>query len=269
MGAAAAAAALALTTVCASAAVIPYMNSFDSSGFTDQAGFTLNPGAGTLTANTSANNAVLTSYGSEQFSNATNLSYSISSQFTISAYGTASGDQAVGLGAFGLDSAFTGTSDATRWVQASWVFNASTTANNGLLRLIEVDGSNTTLATTTVDLNGGTVGAVNVGTTLTLRLNVINTAPNSYNLNLALLNADATSVLGSISYNDYAASAAPLNGYYMGLRDRIPNFSGTTTLTHNDFNVAVIPEPSSFTLLAVSLVGLSFASARRRRGGRD
>jgi hypothetical protein len=259
------AAALISLAICAAsvagAATIPFSNSFDSSGFTATAGLTLNTTAGTVTT-TASGNVIPVTYGSEQFTNAANTSYTVSTQFVATSLGTNNGDQAVGVVLFGFDGTFTGTSDGTRYLLASWVFQGSTL---GALRFTEIDGSNLTLGTTqTVDTNGGTGGVYSANTTLTLKVTVTHTAANTYDLSLGLFDASGTSQFGSSNSFSYTAADAPSGGYYMGVRNRVPNLSGTTTLVNNDFVVSAIPEPSTYAALA-GLGAFGLAAFRRRR----
>ncbi|MBC8010188.1 MAG: PEP-CTERM sorting domain-containing protein, partial [Burkholderiales bacterium] len=53
------------------------------------------------------------------------------------------------------------------------------------------------------------------------------------------------------------------NGFY-GLRARLPQTSGTTTVEFSNFEISAIPEPSTYSVLA-GLGVLGLAAFRRRR----
>lgn len=244
-----------------SAATLPYTNDFSSTGFPNQNNLTLGSGALTATA-TGASTVV--AYGSDQFSNVQNASFSLSTQFTVTSIGDGAGsDISVTLGAFGLNAAFTGTSDATRYLQAGWVLQGS---NAGALRLIEVDGTNTTLGSVIVDANGGTAGVFTLNTTYTLRLDVANTGANTYSLSLGLFDVTGGTQIGaSATATGFVALDPSVGGYYEGVRARLPNVTGTTTVAFDSFSAAAVPEPTTYALLlgGAALVGLNVLRRRR------
>jgi hypothetical protein len=244
----------------AQATTIPYENDFSSTGLDSSSGFTLASGFQTVSVGTSG-----TSLGvsTSQFSNATNSSFTVSSQFRISSIGSTFSDQAVGLVLFGLDAGATGTADTSRYILADWRFNGN---NTGSLRLFEVDGSNTVLGTGTADANGATAGVVTASSTTlyTLRATITNTAASTYSISLGLFDEAGTTQIGSIaSTSDYVVADATSGGYYFGVRSRLPsNTAGTTTIAFDSFSA--IPEPSAFAVLA-GLGALGLAATRRRR----
>lgn len=244
-----------------SAATIPYSNDFSSSGLGTEAGFTLGGGALSLSVSGSG-----TSVGtsSAQFSDAANASYTITSQFQITSLGTSpSNSQTVGIALFGLNSTFSGTSAASRYVLATWTVTGSLTP--GALVLTEVDGSNVTYINGTADANGGAAGVVTTNTTYTLRVDVTNTGANLYDLTLGLYDAAGTTQFGtSASSIGYAATAEPGGGYFMGVRARLPfNGSGTTTVAFDNYTVTAIPEPSAYAAIG-GFAALGLAIRRRR-----
>ncbi len=267
--------ALAATFVGASAfaqVTIPYSNDFSSTTLTNNGLFTLSGGTLNHTGAVGTTSSTPVAFSSVQLSNGANSSYTLSTSFRITSLDSSSnaaaftGDQTVAIAAFALNSSFTGTTDATRYILADWTILSSTAGNNGRLRLLEVDGTNVVLGTTGLaDTNGASTGVVTLNTFFTLRLNVTNTAPNTYDLTLGLFDEIGNQVGTSASITGYVATAAPLGGYYSGVRARfpVPSQAGSPTTVQFD-NFSVIPEPSAFAALA-GLGALGFVASRRRR----
>ena len=243
------------------AATVPFSNDFSSTGFTNQSEFTV--GSGTLNWSTSSTSSPV-AYGTEQFGNLADSTFSASYQFSLSSVGGASGDLALGFGVFASNGALSGGA-GNPYLLADYTFSSNVGASRGRLRLLEIASSNTGIGT-----NGNAQPAasgertVALNTTYTLRLNVTNTAPNTYNLSLSLFNADGSTQFGSsATATAYSPSwSVPSGGFYLGVRSRVPQSSGTTTMAFDNF--AVVPEPSTGLLLIGGTVLLGLIRRKRR-----
>jgi hypothetical protein len=263
------AALISLAAVSASAATIPYTNDFSSGTlpannnlFTAGGGFLNYSGAVGSTSGTPV------AFSSVQLSNSANTSYTVSSTFRFSALDTSpnallnTGDQTVGLVAFSTTDNF-----SSRLLIADWTVLSTTSGNIGRLRLIDTNlgGAVTNLTLGNADPNGLGAGAADLNVFYTLRLTITTTAtPNSYSVSLGLFNSSGDQV-GTSASATYLAATAPTNGYFSGVRARLPvpsQASGPTTVQVDSFSV--IPEPSAFAMLA-GLGALGFAASRRRR----
>lgn len=258
-----------------SAATITFTNSFTSVNFAQQSGLALNTAAGTVTS--THGSGTTATYGTEQFSNSANTSFTLTARFQVTSLGTSSGIAYAAITAFGLDGAQTGTSSTNSYLLADFSFatDSGNSANRGRLRLLNANGTNPVLAASNVvsvanptsfvvDANGANAGVIDLNTTYTLRLDVENTASNTYSLTLGLYDAAGTTQFGSSVSASYTAPAAPAEGYFAGIRSRVQNSAGSTVIAYQDFSVAAIPEPSSFAALG-GLGALAFAACGRRR----
>lgn len=246
----------------AGAAVISYSNDFSSTGFSQSVGLTTAGGVTTAgVTSTSASNEV--DYGSEQFTNAGNNSYVITTQFRVTSIGGTSGstnDKTVGLVLFAHNATFT-QSASTPFVLMDFVYVGG---NSGALRLREFTTSGASIASNSVDINGAsTANAITVDTTYTLRLSVTNTGTNTYSLTGGIFDEAGTTQIGSSILGTYNATVSqPAGGYYMGVRSNFNNTSGTGSLWYDNYAVTLVPEPSACILLGLGAIG--FLHRRRR-----
>lgn len=256
------------------AATIPYTNDFSSTHLGNVSGFSVAGGTLNYTGNTGTTSGTPVAYSSVRLDNSANATYTISTTFKFTALDSSpanavnSGDQTFAIAAFGLDSAFTGTADATRYILADWTVLSSNAANVGRLRLFEVDGSNTVLGSLgSADTNGTGDGVVTLNTDFTLRLTVTKlAAANTYSISLGLFTVEGSPVGTAASVSSYVATATG-SGYFAGVRSRLPVPSlaaSPTTIQVDSFSVGAIPEPSSFAAIA-GLGALGGVASRRRR----
>lgn len=245
----------------ASAATITFTNDFTSTGFTNQSNFTLNTTApGTLTSTFSGSTTGYLARGTEQFSNAANNTFTLRTEFQITAMSAdPQGDNTVGFGLFASDSSLSG-GVSNPFLLADWTFLTNTSSNQGRLRLLQVGSPVVQQGSLgTADDNGSsTQRAAILNKTYELVLEVTNTASNTYDLSLSLFDGEIQ-VGSSASVTSYNPVAEPSGGYYMGIRSRYTQFSGTTTASFDNFTA--IPEPSSALLIGFSTLAL----LRRRR----
>jgi hypothetical protein len=84
----------------APAATIPFSNDFSTTGFTAQSGFAASGGVYTYSV---TGVGATVAYGTEQFSNLANSSFTASYQFNLSSIGANenAGDKTIGFGVFG------------------------------------------------------------------------------------------------------------------------------------------------------------------------
>ncbi len=195
-------AAFAVVASSASAQVtIPYSNDFSSGTLATNNLFSASGGTLNHTGNPGSTAGTPVAYSSVQLSNSANTSYTLSSSFRFTALDTSAtaltntGDKTFGLVAFAFNNTFLGSSNATRYLLADYTVLSTTSGSIGRLRLIEIDGSNVTLSTAGLaDPNGASAGAVTLNTFYTLRLNVTNTASNTYDLSLGLFDGTNTQI---------------------------------------------------------------------------
>ncbi len=247
------------------AATIAFSNDFSAGGLDNTSLFT-QPGGGLLrysvTTNNSANPAV--AYSSSQITNAADTSFSLSTVFRATSLGANGGaNQSVGIGLFGVDATFAGAA-TTPYLTASY------SLTNGTLSITEVDGTNTVISTApVVDLNGATGGTFTAGSTFyTLRVDVTSLGSGTYNFSLGVFDATGTTQFGSSSTVANYNIASPTtttdlndNGFY-GIRARLPQTSGTTTVEFDSF--AAVPEPTTSGLLLGGMLAGLFIRRRAR-----
>lgn len=227
------------------AATLVYVNDFTSSGFDYQdPAYSLNTTAGTLSLNSLNNNNNFVA--SNQFSNASNTSFTLETTFRVTNAYTGTFSFTVGFGAFGINT------DYASGLLADWSMSET-----GTLRLYNFQTSSL-IASTSVDANPGDPGrSIVLNTVYILRLDVTHTSENLYDLSLGVFAADGVTQIGtSVTANNYAAPTEPLDGYHFGLRQRIGG-SGQQVVFEE---FSAVPEPGS----AFLLLGGVFALALRR-----
>ncbi len=252
-------AALAATSV--SAATIPFVNNFGSSGFAN--GNLGAPTGGALSFSTTGTSAVAR-YGTEQFTNFAGKSFTLETVVRITAFGTNDGgDTTAGFVLFANNGGEPSTA-GTNYLLADWTYmtNSTTAATDGRLRFLSFTGTSNTPVGTNGRADGvGTdaTRAALLDTDYTLRVTVTNVGLNTYNLEMGVF-LDGSQIGTSASYLGFVST----NDFF-GVRARNARSAastGTHTVTFDSFSA--IPEPSAFAALA-GLGALGFAASRRRR----
>ncbi len=238
--------------VCRAAVTIPYTNDFSGTAGngafeteTTDAQWSVSGGKYVNSFAAAGGNA---SSASLQVSNAANTTFTMSTDFTVSAAnGTTS--STYGFGFLGLNSTFSGGSTGAFYL-ADVTF-----AGTAQIRLVRVASSNTTL-----DSKTGATYQLGLDTTYSLKLSVTTTA-SSVSMTFGLYDQAGTQIGSSVTATDNT----PLTGEYFGLRNRANAASGTHTASFDNFSIAPIPEPASFAMVAGGLVGAIVMMGRRRR----
>ena len=187
-------------------------------------------------------------------------SFTVETQFLVSSTGTVNAGFAdtLGFGLFGLDPAFTGTTASNAYYLADFNYAHGTTATlEGGLRILSLGDSAGFVAGPTGlgdDNAGSNILAVALGTTYTLRLQVVYVGP-SVNMTLGLFDASGTTQIGTSAT---ASDTSPLTGTNFGYRNRIPMAGGTASMDFD--NYLITPEPST----AFAALGLGAFLLRRR-----
>jgi hypothetical protein len=253
-----------LASLAPAAVVMDYSNTFDTNNFTNNAGFTnVTTGGGSLNLSVSGTSSGTVATGSEQFSNAAGTSYvlTLSTRFTAFT-GTTTGDATVAIALFGTDGAFGG-GTGTPYLQADWTFRSA--ANDGRLRFVEQATAVTTLGTQGLaDQNTDANLGAELNTDYVLRLEVLATGANAYDLTLSLRDSGGA-LLGTAATLSGYTPVGTMNpsGWYMGVRTRVPSASSASTaLSVTEFKASLVPEPGAAGLLG--LVFVSFLLRRRR-----
>jgi MYXO-CTERM domain-containing protein len=265
----------------ASAAVIGYSNDFSASSLDSVSGFTgptpteqylrYNGDGATAISNASPVAAM-------QLSDATNTSYTISTLFRVSTFGStadaAGSVKSVGLGFFSNNAAMVATSGST-FALFDYIYSGT---NAGQLRLRNLaNGTGTNLATAqTIDINGGATAGV-IDEDIWYMLKVTVTASNidpTHAADSYMIKGQIMDEFGTVEYASISTSSAfavgvarPTSGYYFGVRSNFnnPAAGGAYDLNYDNFTTTSVPEPGA---LALGLSALGALGLLRRRSGK-
>ena len=245
-----------------SAAVIPYTNDFSGTGsntaFTSEntdAEWTVTGGAYVFNY---TNTTITPSTASISLTNASNIAFTMETQFTVSSVGSVNSNGAtLGFGLFGANTTFSGSASSAYYLADWQVANSGTPGNLRIVALGDTTGFTNT--PTSVDANAGSSTlAVTLGTTYTLRL-VGTYSGSTLNMTLGVYDATGTTQIGSSAI---ASDTSPLTGTNFGFRNRVGLGGGTFTANFDNF--AVVPEPGSAALLLLGCSAVTALALKRR-----
>lgn len=247
----------------APAASIPFENDFSSVGFSTESGFSRHADSETYRRSIGGDtqSTLAPAYGTEQFDNHANKSFTSSVQFNFTSQGTLQRyNNHFGFALFGSDPDLSGGAEDP-FVQGIFRFG-STWTERGDLFFAGASGAATSNGNYLADDRHDRM-AIPLNTFYTLVLDVENTGANSYDMTLSLFDAAGTTQLGtSATATGFQPSwTEPSGGFYLGLRTTVDQSGGTTSMVLDNF--AVIPEPSTLALLGIALVGMMLRHRRR------
>jgi hypothetical protein len=161
----------------------------------------------------------------------------------------------MGFGAFGLDSAFTGTNTGNSFYLADFAFQRGSTATTteGRLRILaqgDAGGFNAVVGAADA-IGASSTLAISLNTTYILRLTGTYSG-STLSLALGLFDENGPQIGTSATATDTSA----LTGTNFGLRNRTELTTGSTAVTIDYDNFSMVPEPSSLLLMAGSLGSL-------------
>lgn len=236
------------------AAIVPYSNDFSGTGsntaFPQQspANWALSGGTYNLSLPTGLQGPAVATIPIDNAP--TTGSFTVETQFNVSAVNSIKGLCTLGFGLFGDTSGFASGADYL----ATFGF-ANNTTPLGALSISAQNHSGVTSTPVNVTVSGhpGNI-AVPLNTTYTLRL-VGTYTGGTLNMTLGLFDAAGTTQIGSSAT---ASDSSPLTGTYFGYRNR-PYTQGSTVIAFDNF--AITPEPATLSLVGLGLLGL----LRRKR----
>lgn len=170
------------------------------------------------------------------------MDFNASSVFSGNNYNAAT----IGFGLFGTDTVFTGGS-SNPYFLADFTFQGSSA---GQLRILSI-GTGSGGANVPVGTNGSAIAtghlsgfAINTHTNYSLRLNAVYD-PDLLSLTMTLGLYDGSGTL--LGTQAGGSTTGLLTGDYFGIRNRIGQGGGTTTIAFDNLNIstAAIPEPAS------------------------
>jgi hypothetical protein len=235
----------------AHAAAIPFENDFSTGGFSNQSGFTHDAGNQTITFSATGASGDVIGRGTEQLTGGAGASFTMETNFSFSNIARGSGNLGFGFTLFGQNADLSG-----NYLLADWIVRdaQSTAANQQRLRLFQIGVDQGLQA------ESNTTQASAVEVDYRLVLTATHTAGSTYDLVMNLFNADTDAQIGSVSHTYTVPWAEPTEGYYFGIRYRVPNGANSLAGAVDDF--AVIPEPASLALVGV---GGALMLMRRRQ----
>lgn len=256
------------------AATFPYENNFSGTGantaFTVE---TTNPQwtvSGGSYVNSFSTTGTTNSTASISVTGVPGNSFTISTQFTVTAASIASGStdthySTVGFGFLASSTDFSSTSNTYYLADFAYASASASSPNLGTLRILSPGSGNTDVSSanaSAIAVGAASRFAIVVNTTYTLKLTGSYSSEGVLAMTFGLFDAEGTTSIGGTAT---ATDATPLTGTNFGYRNRIaaPS-SSSTTIAFDNFSVVAIPEPSSFGFAAAGL-SLAACLAFRRR----
>lgn len=224
---------------CLGAVTLPYSNDFSSdvSDFNETGTWTLDTGAGTYSTSLGSSTVHASTVVAPELGGAaaSALDFTVESNFTFSGFDN--GNESI---SFALLSATTDPSE----------YYLVRIEGDGDLVIFDIDGGATVLAsqTSTIALNNGQ--------------NYSLTANGSYHsglLDLSLTFSDGINSDTVVANN----ISTPHEGTFFGFRHRAGGSVGSFSVTHTDFSITTIPEPTTYGLL-IGLLSVVGVIAKRR-----
>jgi hypothetical protein len=240
----------------AQAAMIPYVNEFDSTGLPNaSAQFTLDGANGEF--DYSAGGGVVLSTAAESIDIASGTNLVVSTAFTINNLAGSGNLPTLGLGILGSSSTFLTTSGNSYYL-ADWGIS-STIATAGQLRIL-AQGDTSGFLSASGDSDGANANgsSVVIGDTYELRLTGTY-ALGTLNMTLAMYDG-AGNQLGTAAT---ATDTSPLTGPFFGYRNRTAGLNHNVDVSYDNFSV--IPEPALLLSFVIGALGLAAANRRSSR----